>query len=106
MPGMERGFSVIIAANNEAAVIVQTLQSVLASELDRPLQVVVVANGCSDDTAARAREFGPQVEVIETPVGNKIHALNLGDRAARYFPRAFLDADCVLSEDLLRSVCE
>jgi glycosyltransferase involved in cell wall biosynthesis len=106
MSGMERGFSVVIAAHNEGAVIAQTLKSVLANRLDRPLQVIVVANGCSDDTADQARQFGDCVEVIETPVGNKIHALNLGDRAARYFPRAFLDADCVLSADLLQAVCE
>ena len=103
---MSRGFSVIIAAHNEGAVIEATLRSVLNNQLDRPLQVIVVANGCSDDTAEKARKFSPQVEVIETPVGNKINAINLGDRAAKYFPRAFLDADCQLSENLLARVAE
>src|SRR3954468_22237938 len=97
MRPMNRGFSIVIAAHNESEVIESTLRSVLANRLDRPVQVIVVANGCSDDTAERARAFGGPVEVIETPVGNKINALNLGDRAARYFPRAFLDADCALS---------
>jgi glycosyltransferase involved in cell wall biosynthesis len=101
---MSRGFSVIIAAHNEAAVIEATLRSVFANPLDRPLQVIVVANGCTDDTAEKARKFSSQVEVIETPVGNKINAINLGDRVARYFPRAFLDADCQLSENLLQQV--
>src|SRR5881394_2190858 len=101
---MSRGFTVIIAAHNEGAVIEATLRSVLANRLDRPLQVIVVANGCGDDTAEKARKFAPAVEVIETPVGNKINAINLGDRAARFFPRAFLDADCQLSENLLRNV--
>jgi glycosyltransferase involved in cell wall biosynthesis len=78
---------------------------VLDQKLDRPMQVIVVANGCSDDTAAKARKFWPTVEVIETPVGNKINAINLGDRAAKHFPRAFLDADCQLSENLLQRVC-
>jgi hypothetical protein len=48
----------------------------------------------------------PRVEVIESSVGNKTHALNLGDRAARYFPRAFLDADCTLSPETLKRVAE
>jgi len=103
---MSRGFSVIIAAHNEGAVIEATLRSVLNNKLDRPLQVIVVANGCSDDTADKARKFGPDVEVIETQVGNKINAINLGDRAAKYLPRAFLDADCQLSEHLLRRVAD
>jgi len=103
---MSRGFSVVIAAHNEGAVIEATLRSVLANKLDRALQVIVVANGCSDDTAEKARKFGEAVEVIETPVGNKINAINLGDRAAKYFPRAFLDADCQLSEDLLQRVAD
>src|SRR6266568_6109760 len=103
---MSNGFCVIIAAHNEGAVIEATLRSVLNNRLDRPLQVIVVANGCSDDTAEKARRFGPAVEVIETPVRNKMNAINLGDRAARYFPRAFLDADCQLSENLLQCVAE
>jgi glycosyltransferase involved in cell wall biosynthesis len=102
------GFSVIIAAHNEAAVIVRTLHSILANapKLGRPLQVIVVANGCTDATAERARSLGDAVEVIETPVGNKIHALNLGDRAARYFPRAYVDADCTLTDNCLRCVLD
>ena len=104
----DEGFSVIIAAHNEAAVIERTLRSVLANAatLARPLQVVVVANGCTDDTADRARSLGGAVEVIETPIGNKIHALNLGDRAARHFPRAYVDADCALTANCLRSVLD
>jgi len=39
---MSRGFSVIIAAHNEEAVIEATLRSVLNNKLDRPLQVIVV----------------------------------------------------------------
>src|SRR2546421_12562090 len=103
---MSRGFSVIIAAHDEGAVIEATLRSVLANRLDRPLQIIVVANGCSDDTAEKARKFAPAVEVIETPVGNKINAISVGDWAANGFPRAVLDADFQASENLLQRVAE
>jgi glycosyltransferase involved in cell wall biosynthesis len=97
------GLSVIIAAHNEASVIAGTLRCILSSVLDRPLQVIVVANGCEDATAALASAF-EGVEVIQTPLGNKPNALNLGDARARHFPRAYLDADIELSPDALQKV--
>jgi len=100
------GFSIIIAAHNEASVIEQTLRSILASRLDRALQVVVVANGCTDDTAIVAKSFGDRVEVIETSVASKVHALNMGDRAARFYPRAYLDADIQITENALQQVAD
>ena len=100
------GLSVIIPAHNEAGVIEATLRSILASKLDRTLQIIVVANGCTDDTAARARAVGGPVLVIETPIGSKTHAMNLGDRIARYFPRAFVDADIQLSDNALQNVVD
>jgi glycosyltransferase involved in cell wall biosynthesis len=114
MPGMsERGFSIVIPAHNESMVIERTLGSILANRVNRAVQVIVVANGCSDDTAERARSVARvvnaanfRIEVIDAPVGNKIHALNLGDRAAAFFPRAFLDADIEMSPDLLQRVAD
>lgn len=100
---MTQGISIVIPAHNEGAVIERTLRSVWSSRTERELQVIVVANGCTDDTAERARRF-KGVEVIETAVGSKIAALNLGDRAARHFPRAYMDADVVLSENLIETV--
>jgi glycosyltransferase involved in cell wall biosynthesis len=103
---MNDGFSIIIPAHNEGSVIQTTLRSILANELDRPLQIIVVANGCTDDTAHQARQVQGPIEVIESPIGNKAHALNLGDRAARHFPRAYLDADIQLSENALQMVAD
>jgi cellulose synthase/poly-beta-1,6-N-acetylglucosamine synthase-like glycosyltransferase len=101
------GLSIVIPAHNEAGVIVRTLNSILANKLDRPAQLIVVANGCTDDTAGVVRGgFGDRVELIETPVGNKANALNLGDRAARYDLRAYLDADIELSPDTLQKVVD
>jgi glycosyltransferase involved in cell wall biosynthesis len=87
--------SVVIAAHNEVTVIGRCLDALL-DEPARPLDVTVVANGCDDATAdvARARTG---VRVIELPVASKAAALNVGDAAARGWPRVYLDADIVLS---------
>lgn len=100
------GLSIIIPAHNEASVVARTLSSILANELDRPVQIVVVANGCTDDTATVVRGFGDKVELVETPVGSKVHALNLGDRVAKYDLRAYLDADIELSQGTLQAVVD
>jgi cellulose synthase/poly-beta-1,6-N-acetylglucosamine synthase-like glycosyltransferase len=100
------GLSIIIPAHNEAAVVARTLNSILANKLDRPLQIIVVANGCTDATAEVVRRFNDSVELVETPVGSKTHALNLGDRVAKYDLRAYLDADIELSDNVLQSVVD
>ncbi|MEM1331378.1 MAG: glycosyltransferase family 2 protein [Planctomycetota bacterium] len=86
-------FSVVIPAHNEGAVIERTLRVLLEGAEPGELEVVVVANGCSDDTADRARAFGDPVRVIDTPEGGKPNALNLGDAEATAFPRLYSDAD-------------
>ncbi len=97
-------FSVIIPAYNESSVIERCLRSILAEAQPGEIEIIVVANGCHDDTADKARAFGEPVKVIETPVGSKINALNLGDEAASHFPRMYVDADIVVSTRALRDV--
>jgi hypothetical protein len=60
------------------------------------MDVIVVANGCTDDTAQVAASFGPPVRVLSIPVASKREALVAGDRAARGFPRVYVDADVEL----------
>src|SRR5688500_17813030 len=100
------GLSIIIPAHNEASVVERTLKSILANRVDRPVQIIVVANGCTDGTEAVVRKLAEQVELVETPVGSKVHALNLGDRKAKYDLRAYLDADIELSPNALQDVCD
>jgi cellulose synthase/poly-beta-1,6-N-acetylglucosamine synthase-like glycosyltransferase len=100
------GLSIIIPAHNEGSVVARTLHSILANPLDRPLQIIVVANGCTDQTAEVVRSFGDRVTLVETPIGSKVTALNLGDRAAIYDLRAYLDADIELSPNALQTVVD
>lgn len=108
-------FSIILPASNEAGLIGTCLSAVLASEwqLTRPVQVVVVANGCTDNTAARARDFADQfaargwrLQVLELAEGGKLNALNHGDDVALGQARLYLDADVTVSPKLLQQVAE
>ncbi len=88
--------SVVIPAHNEAGVIRRGLDVLFAGVSAEALDVVVVCNGCTDATAAVARDSGHPVRVIELPQASKAAALRAGDRVARGFPRLYLDADVVL----------
>lgn len=106
----EPALSVIIPACNEAGYIDTCLHAVLASERVT-LQVVVVANGCSDDTAARARAHAPAfavkgwaLAVLDLPALGKPGALDAGDGAASHPARAYLDADVTVSAPLLGQI--
>ncbi|MDG2029785.1 MAG: glycosyltransferase family A protein [Phycisphaerales bacterium] len=95
--------SVVIPAHNEKMVIERCLRSVLAEPRLENLEVIVVCNGCSDDTAQICRDFDEAIVVIETDVPSKSNALNLGDEAASTFPRMYLDADIELPEGGLKA---
>lgn len=98
--------SIIIPAHNEASVISKSLQALIPGAASGELEVLVVCNGCTDDTARVVNGFGPTIRCLETQVASKTHALNLGDDAASGFPRFYLDADVVLSLEAVRLVVE
>jgi len=94
--------SVIIPAHNEGAVIARSLEAITGGAAQGELEVIVVCNGCTDDTAVVAGSFGPPVRVIVTDVPSKTNALNLGDQAANGSTRAYVDADVVIELDAIR----
>lgn len=95
--------SVVIAAHNEAAVIGRCLDTLLAGAAPGEFDITVVANGCSDDTAAvAATRTG--VRVLDVPEPGKAGALNAGDAVAQTFPRVYLDADILLTAEGLRAI--
>jgi hypothetical protein len=93
--------SVVVPAHNEATVIARCLRA-LAEGADGELDVVVVANGCHDDTAAVAGRAG--ATVVETPIAGKANAIRLGDARCRTFPRLYLDADSELTGTAVRAM--
>lgn len=96
LSGSTRRGSVIIPAYNEAEVIERTLAPLSHAALEGYFELIVVCNGCTDDTAARARAIAG-VQVLELDVGSKPLALNAGDERATLWPRLYLDADIEIS---------
>lgn len=102
-------FEVVVPAHDEAAGIEATVASLLAMDYPRALYgVIVVADNCTDDTAARALAAGAGVMVRDDPsLRGKGHALAhaferiLAERRADAI--VVVDADTVVSPNLLRA---
>ena len=97
-------FSVIVPAHNEAQWLPRALASITAAgtRVDGPVEVVVVANRCSDDTAALAA--AADAVVIESPARNVAAVRNAGAGVATGDTIVTIDADCVMSSTALRAV--
>ncbi len=101
--------SIILPAHDEADYIGNCLSALLASDglpAGWQVEVIVVANGCTDATGDIARCFDPgsngwRLQVIEVAKGGKLNALNVGDAAARGDIRIYLDADVIVSPALI-----
>ena len=96
----------IVAAHDEQEVIGAKVQNAL--ELDYPrdlLEVIVVCDGCADETALRARGAGADV-VLELPRGGKIVAQDTAVQRARGEIVAFSDANASWKPDALRKLVE
>jgi glycosyltransferase involved in cell wall biosynthesis len=98
---MTDALSVVIPAHDEAVLILPLLRSLAE---DPGLEIVVVPNGCSDDTAAVARAVSSRIRVVEIAEASKVAALNSGDRAATSWPRVYIDADVTVTPGALRGL--
>lgn len=107
---MSGGLSIIIPANNEEAYLANCLRALMASEAaDVPVEVLVVANACTDGTVQLARSFdaaatgkGWALQVLDLAQPGKLNALNVGDEVATGAMRLYLDADVLVSPALVR----
>jgi hypothetical protein len=94
----------VIPAHNEGRVIRRLLEQLINGADPGEMDIIVVANGCTDDTAEAAASFGPAVRVLTLPAACKQDALTAGDRAAAGFPRIYVDADLELRADDVRAL--
>jgi len=95
--------SIIIPAHNEKSVIARCLRNLTQPSKAVAPEIIVVCNGCRDNTAEIVRSFGTAVRCFEIDAASKVRALNLGDQAASHFPRIYLDADIQIGLD---DICE
>jgi hypothetical protein len=96
--------TVVIPAHNEGRTIGRLLEKLIYGTDPGELDIVVVANGCTDDTTEVAASFGPAVRVLTLPAASKHGALAAGDRAVTGFPRIYVDADVELRADDARAL--
>lgn len=96
--------SIVVPAHNEAQVIGRLLSGLLDTAHPGEFDIVVVPNGCTDDTAAIAA--GHRVRVVTSPQASKAVALRIGDEAAQGFPRLYVDADVELGTEDVRALAK
>ena len=90
----DKSVSVVIPCFNAAPYLRQTLDSALA-QTHRPLEVIVVDDGSTDDSARIAESYGPPVRVFRQPNQGESVARNKAMDLARGSWIAPLDADDV-----------
>ena len=98
-------FSVIIPAHNEERYIGKCLRSVLnAAKRVKPagVEIIVVANRCTDRTVPIARKLGAKVLVNDDKCISAIR--NTGVRAAKGRIIVTIDADSMMTDDALHEI--
>ena len=110
--------SIIIPAYNEAALISETLTFLLADQCLTHVEIVIVCNGCVDQTADKVRLFIAEyadflntkaisVVIIETEKASKTNAINIGIKQSSFAFYVLLDADILINgSDILTLVEE
>jgi poly-beta-1,6-N-acetyl-D-glucosamine synthase len=104
-PAFEPSVSLIVVAYNEEDVIGDRLRNCL--ELDYPserVELIVIADGSDDRTAAIAREFAGVKVLYQSERRGKLHAMNRAATAATGDVLVFSDANNRYSGDALREL--
>lgn len=100
--------SVVVPAHDEGTVIDRLLAGLLPGCPSDAMEVVVVANGCTDDTAERALSCrvtaGPPLTVLELPEPSKVAAIRAGVAHTHGDVVAVVDADVCLDWPTLREL--
>jgi dolichyl-phosphate beta-glucosyltransferase len=107
-PEADLRLSVVIPAYNEAAVIANTVEAVLATlgQLDGGMELVVVDDGSADATSAVAREAGAHQVITLSENSGKGAAVRAGALAAQGRTVVFTDADLAYAPDQILPLVE
>lgn len=95
--------TIIVPAYNKENVIKETINSIIHSDYpEDKLEVIVIDDGSTDSTYAKLEEFSdPRLRIFKTKNGGKSRALNYGITKAKGEIIACIDADTILTKDLL-----
>lgn len=100
-------YSVIIPVYNAAGYLVRCVDSVLASIIEVPAEVILVDDGSTDDSAAMCDAYAAgdaRIQVLHTENGGASSARNMGIRAARGEYLLFVDSDDYVRPGALREI--
>jgi cellulose synthase/poly-beta-1,6-N-acetylglucosamine synthase-like glycosyltransferase/peptidoglycan/xylan/chitin deacetylase (PgdA/CDA1 family)/spore germination protein YaaH len=101
--------SIVMAAYNEGKVIAGTLKSLLDTDYNGELEIVVVDDGSADQTSAeveRVANVDSRVRLLRQENRGKARALQRALSAVRHELVVFLDADTHFQRDTLRLLIE
>jgi cellulose synthase/poly-beta-1,6-N-acetylglucosamine synthase-like glycosyltransferase len=98
--------SVIIPAYNEHKTIKRCIESLLNLEYPKKIQIIVVNDGSTDDTEKIVKKYANKgiVKLISQKNAGKGAALNAGLKHANGELVAVMDADSLVTKDILKSL--
>jgi glycosyltransferase involved in cell wall biosynthesis len=98
--------SIIIPARDEEKYLPMSLSAikVAAQQIKEQVEIIVVINRCTDNTEKIAREAGCRIVYDNTK--NLAHIRNTGVRAAKGEIIVTIDADSVMSPNMLKNICK
>lgn len=104
------GLSILVAAYNEEATIVETIESIARQQYPGPLEVIVANDGSRDRTAELVREqlpLYPWLRLLDLPQNmGKANALNEALKLVSHTLTATVDADSWLFQGALTGIVE
>jgi glycosyltransferase involved in cell wall biosynthesis len=99
--------TILIDTYNYGHFIGEAIESVLAQDFPaEQMEILVVDDGSTDDTAERVRKYGSRVQYFRKPNGGQASAFNFGFARAKGDVIALLDADDHWVPGKLRRVVE
>lgn len=110
---MDAALTVLICTHDRASLLERVLASINAAKRPAiPVQILVAANACSDDTVARMQAYQSQqidrgwlpLRLIEVPTPGKSHALNRAIPEIDTELTAFVDDDHRVDENYLVAI--